>query len=69
MVVGFFEAAIPSLPANTLNELRVDYNHMLRGDFIGYFTFVQWMPQKYTLMIFSAWETRAQPAILELKRI
>ena len=39
-----------------------------KGDFTDYFTFVQWMPQKYLLMIFSTWETRAQLAILELKR-
>ena len=39
-----------------------------KGDFTDCFTFVQWMPQKYLLMIFSTWETRTQLAILELKR-
>ena len=32
MAVDFSEAAIPSLPAKTFTELRVDYNHMLKGD-------------------------------------
>ena len=31
MALDFSEAAIPSLPAKTLTELRVDYN-MLKGD-------------------------------------
>ena len=39
-----------------------------KSDFTDYFTFVQWMPHKYLLMVFSTWETRAQLAILELKR-
>ena len=32
VAVDFSEAAIPSLPAKTFTELRVDYNHMLKGD-------------------------------------
>ena len=32
MAVDFSEAAIPSLPTKTFTELRVDYNHMLKGD-------------------------------------
>ena len=32
MAVDFSEAAIHSLPAKTFTELRVNYNHMLKGD-------------------------------------
>lgn len=52
VIINFSEATIPSLPANSLNEFR--------GDFKGYFTFVQWMPQKHPLIIFRSWETRAR---------
>ena len=38
MAVDFSEAAIPSLPAKTLTELRVDYNHMLKGDLYAEYT-------------------------------
>ena len=38
MAVDFSEAAIPSLPAKTLTELRVDYTHMLKGDLYAEYT-------------------------------